>query len=174
MHKEDRLHKRRKQIAACVIRLSIIARPSKNAHCLARLSLWKQVRNGLINLKFKTTAPKGLRMNNMYILARAPGGQMQGGATQAMRCHRRGAPTQQMPARRRAPSGCGPQARRLRCSLLTCNPACSSLAPCRRAWGPAAKCTCYSCADPKRLWRLKSSSGAKRRGDINSDEGAMQ
>ena len=35
---------------------------------------------------------------------------MQGAATQAMRCHRRGAATPQMPARRRAPSGCGPQA----------------------------------------------------------------
>ena len=44
------------------------------------------------------------------ILAQAPGGQMQGDATQAMRCHRRGAATKQMSARRRAPSGCGPQA----------------------------------------------------------------
>jgi hypothetical protein len=35
---------------------------------------------------------------------------MQGAATQAMRCHRRGAATPKMPARRRAPSGCGPQA----------------------------------------------------------------
>jgi len=39
-------------------------------------------------------------MNNVYTLARAPGGQMQGDATQAMRGHRRGAATQQMPARR--------------------------------------------------------------------------
>jgi hypothetical protein len=117
---------------------------------------------------------------------------MQGAATQAMRCHRRGAATPQMPARRRAPSGCGPQARWLRCSLLACdsfyimaancattgvrrnlglglwfllswwnlpshklfnparpeamltyNPACSSLTPCQRAWGPAAKCVTY-------------------------------
>ena len=58
-------------------------------------------------------------MINIYPLARAPGGQMQGAATQAMRGHRRGAATKQMPARRRAPSGGGPQARRLRCSLLT-------------------------------------------------------
>jgi len=36
-------------------------------------------------------------MNNVYTLARAPGGQMQGAATQAMRCHRRAAATQQMP-----------------------------------------------------------------------------
>ena len=50
-------------------------------------------------------------MNNGYTLARAPGGQMQGAATQAMpvriveeRQRRR------MPARRRAPMGCGPQA----------------------------------------------------------------
>jgi len=43
-------------------------------------------------------------------LARAPGGQMQGSATQAMWQHRRGAITPQMPARRRAPKGCGSQA----------------------------------------------------------------
>ena len=58
-------------------------------------------------------------MNNVCILARAPGGQMRGTATQAMWFHRRGAATKQMPARRRAPSGCGPQARWLCCSLLT-------------------------------------------------------
>jgi len=28
---------------------------------------------------------------------------------------------------------------------------CSSLAPCQRAWGPAAKCACYSRTDPKAL-----------------------
>ena len=55
--------------------------------------------------------------------------------------HRRGAVTKQMPARRRAPSGCGPQARWLRCSLLTCNPAGSSLAPCQWAWGPQQNVT---------------------------------
>jgi hypothetical protein len=48
-------------------------------------------------------------MNNIYILARAPVGQMRGAATQAMRGHRRGAATKQMPDRRRAPLGCGPQ-----------------------------------------------------------------
>lgn len=37
-------------------------------------------------------------MNNVCILARAMGGQMQSAATQAMRCHRRGAATPQMPA----------------------------------------------------------------------------
>jgi hypothetical protein len=42
----------------------------------------------------------GLSINKGCILARAPGGQMQGDATQAMRCHRRGAATQQMPALR--------------------------------------------------------------------------
>jgi hypothetical protein len=41
-------------------------------------------------------------MNNVCTLARAPDGQMQGDATQAMRGHRRGAATQQMPARRPA------------------------------------------------------------------------
>ena len=51
---------------------------------------------------------KGLSMNNVCTLARAPGGQMRGAATQAMRCHRRGAATKQIPARRRAPLGCGP------------------------------------------------------------------
>jgi len=50
-------------------------------------------------------------MKKGCILARAPGGQMQGAATQAMRCHRRGAATPQMPARRRAPLGCGPGGR---------------------------------------------------------------
>ena len=39
-------------------------------------------------------------MNKGPILARAPGGQMRGAATQAMHCHRRGAATKQMPARR--------------------------------------------------------------------------
>jgi len=57
-------------------------------------------------------------MNKGCILARAPGGQMQGAATQAMRCHRRGAATQQMPARRRAPMGCGPQALMFQGSVL--------------------------------------------------------
>jgi hypothetical protein len=45
--------------------------------------------------------------NNIDTLARAPGGQMQGAATQAMRGHRRGAATQQMSARRRNPLGSG-------------------------------------------------------------------
>ncbi|HYK89101.1 MAG TPA: hypothetical protein VE398_10045, partial [Acidobacteriota bacterium] len=36
--------------------------------------------------------------------------------------YRRGAATKQMPARRRALSGCGPQARWLCCSLLTYPP----------------------------------------------------
>ena len=44
----------------------------------------------------------------------------------------------------------GPQARWLCCSLLTCNPACSSLAPRQWAWGPAAKWVCYYVTDPKR------------------------
>jgi len=87
-------------------------------------------------------------MNKGCILARAPGGQMQGAATQAMRGHRRGAATKQMPARRRAPSGCGPQARWLRCSLLTYYPVCSSLTPCQRAWGPTAKCATYFVTGP--------------------------
>jgi hypothetical protein len=59
-------------------------------------------------------------MNKGCILARALGGQMRGAATQATQCHRRGTATKQMPARRRAPLGCGPQALWLCCSLLTC------------------------------------------------------
>src|SRR5205814_5780547 len=56
--------------------------------------------------------------------------------------HRRGAATTPIRAlRRRAPSGCGPQARWLCCSLLTYHTGySSSLAPRQRAWGPAAKC----------------------------------
>src|SRR5206468_12461293 len=58
---------------------------------------------------------------------------------------RRGLATKQMPARRRAPAGCGPQARWLCCSLLTYRPGySSSLAPRQRAWGPAAKCEVIS------------------------------
>src|SRR5213596_4274483 len=55
--------------------------------------------------------------------------------------HRRGAATTPIRAlRRRAPPGCGPQARWLCCSLLTYRPGySSSLAPRQRAWGPAAK-----------------------------------
>jgi len=60
--------------------------------------------------------------------------------------HRRGAATKPIRAlRRRAPSGCGPQARWLCCSLLTYRPGySSSLAPRQRAWGPAAKCEVIS------------------------------
>jgi len=70
-------------------------------------------------------------------------------APRRRRCgvHRRGAATKQMPARRRAPAGCGSEARWRFCSLLTCDPAWlglrtqfSSLAPSQRAWEPAAKC----------------------------------
>jgi hypothetical protein len=38
-------------------------------------------------------------------------GEFSASRASAMRCHRRGAAAQQMPARRRALSGCGPQAR---------------------------------------------------------------
>ena len=47
----------------------------------------------------------------------APQGQMQGGATQAMRGHRRGAPTQQMPLRRRNPKGPGSASGPAACGL---------------------------------------------------------
>jgi hypothetical protein len=45
----------------------------------------------------------------------------------------------------RAPSGCGPQARWLCCSLLTYRAGyASSLAPRQQAWGPAAECELIS------------------------------
>src|SRR2546426_12556980 len=65
------------------------------------------------------TTAKGPSENKVCILARAPGGQMQGAATQAMWWHRRGAATPQMPARRRAPPGCGSPAPWLGCPLLS-------------------------------------------------------
>src|SRR5439155_13147042 len=93
---------------------------------------------------------KGPSGNKVCILARAPGGQMQGAATQAMWWHRRGAATPQMPARRRAPPGLRP-AGPLAVLLAPYIPqrVCSSLAPCQRAWGPAAKCTPYFLTGPK-------------------------
>jgi len=110
---------------------------------------------------------KGLVINKSCILARAPGGQMRGATTQAMRGHRRGAATKQMPARRRAPSGCGPQAPCLRCSPLTCNPAWLgrrtrfwSLAPFQRAWGPAAKSNLYLLPGPKEAAGHNRTAGA--------------
>src|SRR5438093_9553419 len=36
---------------------------------------------------------------------------------------------------------------------------CSSLAPCRRAWGPAAKCTPYFLTGPKFIYRIVGRSG---------------
>ena len=52
-----------------------------------------------------------------------------------------------MPARCRAPPGCGPQARWLCCSLLTYHPGYARRS--RLASGPAAKCKRYSLKDPK-------------------------
>ena len=86
----------------------------------------------------------------MCILARAPGGQMRGAATQAMpvciveeRQQSRYAP---LPPR---PSGLRP-AGPLAVLLAPYIPhrVCSSLAPCQRAWGPAAKCTPYFLTGP--------------------------
>ena len=76
-------------------------------------------------------------MNKRCNLARAPGGQMQSAATQAMRGHRRGAATQQMPARRSRSFG-----------LRPAGPLALLLAPRQRAWGPAAKCNLYSFTGP--------------------------
>src|SRR5439155_18933627 len=66
---------------------------------------------------FQRRQAKGPSGNKVCILARAPGGQMQGAATQAMWGHRQGAATPQMPARRRAPQGCGPQAQQNYCGF---------------------------------------------------------
>ena len=85
----------------------------------------------------------------MCILARAPGGQMRGAATQAMpvciveeRQRRRCPPPR--------PSGLRP-AGPLAVLLAPYIPqrVCSSLAPCQRAWEPAAKCTPYFLTGPK-------------------------
>jgi len=70
---------------------------------------------------------------------------MRGATTKAMSDIVEERQTKQMPARRRAPAGCGPQACWLCCSLLTYRPGySSSLAPRQRAWGPAAKCEVIS------------------------------
>ena len=64
---------------------------------------------------------------------------MRGATTKAMSDIVEERQTKQMPARRRAPAGCGPQACWLCCSLLTYRPGySSSLAPRQRAWGSAA------------------------------------
>ncbi len=56
----------------------------------------------------------------------------------------------------RAPSGCGPQARWLCCSLLTYRTGyASSLAPRQRAWGPAAECELISARTLRGLRALK-------------------
>jgi hypothetical protein len=92
-------------------------------------------------------------------------------ATQALRrnaCvarHRRGAATKQMPARRRAPTGCGPQARWLRCSLLTCS---RHARRSRLASVPGArsKMPSNSCACPKRcsnIWLITLRHNSSRR-----------
>ena len=84
----------------------------------------------------------------MYILARAPGGQMRGAATQAMplsiveerqrsRCPPGAAPLR---AAVRRHAGCVARSLHTRGMLVArALPACL---------GTAAKCTCYSCADP--------------------------
>src|SRR3989475_6855192 len=81
--------------------------------------------------------------------------------------HRRGAATTQMPARRRAPSGCGPQARWLCCSLLTYRPGySSSLAPRQRAWGPAAKCEVISARALRTIYGLSRHFGVVGDADL--------
>src|SRR5436305_2583756 len=93
---------------------------------------------------------KGPSGNKVCILARAPGGQMRGAATQAMpvciveeRQQSRYAP---LPPR---PSGLRP-AGPLAVLLAPYIPhrVCSSLAPCQRSWVPAAKCTPYYLTGP--------------------------
>ena len=94
-------------------------------------------------------------MDNVYILARAPGGQMQGAATQAMQGHRRGAATNQMPARRSAPPGYGP-ARSLAALLTPCmHPGMLVARALPASLGAAAKCKRYSLTGPKQEYRRK-------------------
>src|SRR5947209_511390 len=81
--------------------------------------------------------------------------------------HRRGAATKPI----RAPSGCGPQARWLCCSLLTYRPGySSSLAPRQRAWGPAAKCEFISARALRQLFgpTHKSVAGPGRDRDLKA------
>ena len=88
-------------------------------------------------------------MNNVCTLARAPGGQMRGAATQAMSVciveerQRSRCPPAAAPLRAAARRPAGFVARSLHTTRV-----CSSLAPRQRAWGPAAKCKRYSLTGP--------------------------
>ena len=64
-------------------------------------------------------------------------------------------------------AGCGRQARWSCCSLLTCNPACSSLAPSQRAWGPAAKCSLYALTGPSHAYQVAVPRFHGKKGDGN-------
>jgi hypothetical protein len=57
---------------------------------------WPEVNNAEIPIPHQTSDITGLSMHKGCIFARAPGGQMRGAATQAMRCHRREAATKPM------------------------------------------------------------------------------
>src|SRR5438552_14595515 len=105
---------------------------------------------GLVSRQKLAKGPSG---NKVCILARAPGGQMRGAATQAMpvciveerqqsRC-----PPAAAPLRAAARRPAGGVARSLH--TAPAHRVCSSLAPCQRAWGPAAKCTPYFLTGPK-------------------------
>jgi hypothetical protein len=64
----------------------------------------------------------------------------------------------------RAPSGCGPQARWLCCSLLTYRIGyASSLAPRQRALGACSRMRTYFCANPKSLGVFVSSWSARNK-----------
>src|SRR5207247_5595632 len=89
--------------------------------------------------------PKGSRRNKFTFWRERRAGRCE--APRRRRCRtssRSGNEADTRPCRR-APAGCGPQARWLCCSLLTYRPGySSSLAPRQRAWGPAAKCEVIS------------------------------
>ena len=92
---------------------------------------------------------KGLSMNNVYTLARAPGGQMQGAATQAMSVYiveerqRRRCPPAAAPlwAEARRPAGCVARSLHATAGMLVARVLPAGL-------GASAKWACYSVTDP--------------------------
>src|SRR5919106_1855785 len=104
----------------------------------------------------------------MDTLARAPGGQMRGAATQSMsdiveeRQQSRYAPFAAAPLRAAAHRAAGRSSRWRCCSLLTYRPGySSSLAPRQQAWGPAAKCPYYFLTDPNAEGDERAAASAK-------------
>jgi hypothetical protein len=100
---------------------------------------------------------KGPSMNDVCTLARAPDVQMRGAPTQAMPCpssRRRNEADARPPPR---PSGLRPPGP-LAALLAPYIPprVCSSLTPCQRAWGSAAKCKRFSLTGPNQEQALSA------------------